>query len=63
MAKIRVNISVEEDTLERLKQYAYENHTTVSGAITQWIWKAKVKNENLRGQMSLQKTERNKNPR
>ena len=34
MAKVRVNISVEEDTLKRLKQYAYENHTTVSGAIT-----------------------------
>lgn len=53
MAKVRVNISVEEDTLERLKQYAYENHTTVSGAITDWIWSAKVKNTNVRGQMSL----------
>ena len=51
--KIRVNISVEQDTAERLKQYAFEHHTTVSGAIEQWIWSVKVKNEQVRGQMSL----------
>lgn len=51
--KVRVNISLEEDTIERLKQYAYENHTTVSGAITQWIWSARVKGENLPGQTAL----------
>lgn len=51
--KIRVNISVEQDTAERLKQYAFEHHTTVSGAIEQWIWSAKVKNEQVRGQMPL----------
>ena len=50
---IRVNISVTEDTAERLKQYAFEHHTTVSHAVTEWIWGAKVKNDQLRGQMSL----------
>ena len=53
MMKVRVNISVEPDTAERLKQYAFEHHTTVSGAIEQWIWSTKVKNEQLRGQMSF----------
>lgn len=55
MAKKRVNISIEEDTLERLKQYAYENHISagVSGAITDLVWKAKIKNEQVRGQMSM----------
>ena len=51
--KVRVNISVEPDTAERLKQYAFENHTTVSAAIEHWIWSVKVKNEQLRGQMSF----------
>ena len=51
--KVRVNISVEPDTAERLKQYAFENHTTVSAAIERWIWSTKVKNEQLRGQMSF----------
>lgn len=45
MAKVRVNISLDESTLERLKQYAFENHTNVSQAITDLIWKQKVKNE------------------
>lgn len=53
MAKVRVNVSLDPDTHERLKQYAYEHHVTVSQAITDWIWGAKVKNENVRGQMSL----------
>lgn len=53
--KKRVNISITEDTLERLRQYAWENHIGdgVSGAITDLIWKAKVKNSQLRGQESL----------
>lgn len=52
--KQRVNISVTEDTAERLKQYAWEHHTTVSQAITDWIWSAKVKNEQVRGQITLE---------
>ena len=53
--KRRVTISVTEDTLERLKQYAWENHIGdgVSGAITDLIWKAKVKSSQLRGQESI----------
>lgn len=51
--KVRINISVNQDTADRLKQYAHENHTTVSGAIEQWIWSVKVKNEQIRGQISI----------
>lgn len=49
----RINISIEPDTAERLKQYAYENHTTVSRAIEHWIWSVKVKNDRVRGQQTL----------
>lgn len=51
--KRRVNISVTEDTAERLKQYAWEHHKTVSQAVTDWIWSVKVKNEQIRGQKNL----------
>jgi len=51
--KKRVNIYLSEDTVERLKQYAWENHTSVSHAITEWIWHTKVKNEQVRGQANL----------
>jgi len=51
--KKRVNIYISEDTVERLKQYAWENHTSVSHAITEWIWHTKVKNEQVRGQSTL----------
>lgn len=33
--------------------YAWENHKTVSQSITDWIWSAKVKNTQVRGQTSL----------
>ena len=42
-----------QDTAERLKQYAYEQHKTISQAITDWTWNAKVRNEQIRGQQSL----------
>lgn len=51
--KKRVNIYLSADTVERLKQYAFENHTSVSHAITDWIWHAKVKNDQVRGQQHL----------
>jgi hypothetical protein len=51
--KKRINISVSEDTAERLKQYAWENHKNVSQSITDWIWSVKVKNEQIRGQLTL----------
>lgn len=53
MSKVRINVSLSEDTIERLKQFAFENHTTVSQTITDWTWKAKVKNEQIRGQQSF----------
>lgn len=51
--KKRVNIYLSMDTLERLKQYAFEHHTNVSHAITALVWQAKVKNEQVRGQLGL----------
>lgn len=49
----RTNISLTPDTLERLDQYAFENHMNRSQAITQLVWNAKVKKEQLRGQMNV----------
>ncbi len=46
-------IILSQDTFERLEQYAYENHTTPTQALTDMVWKAKVKNANIRGQMSF----------
>ena len=54
MPKTRINISLEEDTAERIRQYAWENHSSVSKAISDLIWSAKVKNSQIRGQMSLE---------
>ena len=56
MAKKRVNISISEDTQERLLQYAYENHLQggLSGAIEHIAWQViKVKNAQIRGQMTM----------
>jgi len=53
MAKERINITVTSDTKERLKQYAFEHHTSVSQAITDWIWGQKIKNEQIREQQSM----------
>ena len=53
MSKIRMNISVDEDTAERLRQYAWEHHSSKSKAISDLIWAAKVKNEQVRGQLSF----------
>ena len=51
--KQRINVSLSEDTVDRLKQYAWEKHKTVSQAITDWIWSEKVKNEQIRGQQTI----------
>lgn len=37
--KIRLNLTVAPDTKDRLRAYADERHTTVSQAITDWIWR------------------------
>ena len=50
----RLNISLSGDTVERLDQYAYEQHcNSRSQAITHLLWEAKVKNAQLRGQIGL----------
>ena len=48
-----MNISVDEDTAERLRQYAWEHHSSVSKAISDLIWSTKVKNDQIRGQLNL----------
>lgn len=52
MSKIRINISLDADTAERLKQYAWENHSSVSKAVSDLVWAAKIKNELFRGQQA-----------
>ena len=54
MARERLDITVTPDTKERLKQYAFEHHTSVSQAITDWIWGQKIKNEQIRGQQRME---------
>lgn len=53
MAKVKLNLSLEPDTKERLESYAEEKHTTVSQLITDWIWTQKVKNNQVKGQITL----------
>ena len=53
MGKSRINLSLDPDTKERLQMYAWENHESVSKAVTDLIWAAKVKNTQIRGQISL----------
>lgn len=50
--KVRMNISVDESTAERLKQYAKDKHSTVSQIVTDFIWKQKV-SESPKGQTSV----------
>lgn len=50
----RVNISVRDDTLERLDQLAFEEHKSRSQAITDLVWSARVKYQQLRGQTSME---------
>lgn len=49
----RVNISIRDDTLSRLDQLAFEEHKSRSQAITDLVWNAKVKNQQIRGQTSM----------
>jgi metal-responsive CopG/Arc/MetJ family transcriptional regulator len=62
----RINISLQSDTLDRLDQYAFEEHVSRSQAITSLVWKAHVKNTNVRGQMNIDdfvKTVKSSKPR
>ncbi|MDO5139513.1 MAG: hypothetical protein Q4D71_13775 [Oscillospiraceae bacterium] len=54
MQKARICITLDQDTKERLEMYAWENHSTVSKAVTDLIWNAKVRNSQIRGQLSLE---------
>ena len=51
MAKEKLNLSLDEDIKEKLAQYAEEQHTTISQAVTDWILTLKVRNPQVRGQM------------
>jgi len=53
MRKKSMNIYISADTIERLRQYAADHHTTVSQAVTDWIWKQKVSEGQVKGQMSI----------
>lgn len=53
MAKVKLNLSLEPDTKERLEDYAAEKHTTISQLITDWIWSQKVKGGQIKGQISI----------
>ena len=51
--KIKLTLSVDESTKQRLEQYAFEHHTTMSQAITDIIWRLKVKDEQIPGQIMI----------
>ena len=51
--KVRMNFSLDPDTAERLRQLAFEQHKTMSQALTDLIWKEKVTNSQIRGQLGL----------
>lgn len=56
MAKKRVNITITEETQERLLQYGFEKHISggLSGVLEYIAWhELKVKNSQLRGQLSI----------
>ncbi|PBG43494.1 hypothetical protein [Clostridioides difficile] len=56
MVKKRVNITITEETQERILQYAYEKHLQggLSGAIVHIAWQVpKVKNAPIRGKSSI----------
>ena len=56
MAKKRVNITISEDTQERILQFAYENHLQggLSGALEHIAWQVlKVKNTQVKGQETM----------
>ena len=54
MDKKKLNLSLDVDTIERLRQYAWEQHSSMSKAVTDLIWGAKVKNAQIRGQTTLE---------
>lgn len=51
--KGKLTLSIDASTRDRLAQYAKDHHTSISQAITDWIWRQKVSDPQIRGQMSL----------
>lgn len=45
MKKEQMTLSFTQDTKDRLRAYAEENHTNVSQLITQWIWSIQLQSE------------------
>ncbi len=44
--KVKVNISLDEETVKQLKEFACESHTTVSQWVTDRVWeKTKEKSD------------------
>lgn len=46
IARVSLQLSVTEDTKERLCDYAVERHSNMSQIITDWIWSVKLKSDN-----------------
>lgn len=45
IARVSLQLSVTEDTKERLCDYAVERHSNMSQIITDWIWSVTLKSE------------------
>lgn len=58
--KATMTLSFSEETKSRLRAYAEQNHTTVSQAITDWIWSQDVQQPPTSGTQN-QNTEMKKN--
>lgn len=53
VAREKVLLSLAPDTAERLRQYAYEQHKSMSQVVTDYIWSVSVKYTNLPGQTEI----------
>ena len=51
--KKMLSFKVDEEVYHRLKQYAFEQHQSMSSIITRWIMEAPVKNEDDQKQSEL----------
>ena len=47
VAKVKVTVSLEEDTHKRLKALAYSKRSTVSSVISNWVWSAQLNNADV----------------
>ena len=45
MAKKMISLKVDEEVYHRLKQYAFEQHQSMSSIITRWIIDAPIKHD------------------